>query len=553
MNNTDSKCNKKSFWARLVDVLASPYTRTPGLFALLYVAASLLFTYTFALCVYPGEDAGGNFYTAATLLADLFWTWAALLIYILLRPKWRRVAAFWLGLWCFVLLLNWLWDLGILQVYKAPFCSELCCVLLATNAGESIEFVSSYLKPNVFGYVILTIAALPMAYDLGKQLARFVAHKCRRLKPWLKIAVKCIFPVASIAGFVLSLAPLSKSAYITTPVGKIQTLLSQDTGHDLVHRNPKVTPFREDRPLKIVIIVGESHARNHSQLYGYNRATEPRLSRLKADSLLLTVPNANSMAVHTQESFHRFIGTFLCADSDPTEQWYENVTFLEVARKAGYRTSWISNQSPRGALNNHLTRIAKMADRMKFTTDGSHGSWYVCFDGDLLPYVDAWHDSVPELTVVHLMGSHYRYNDRTPAEWKHFKESDYREFPASQRAERASYDNSVLYTDYVVSEIMRRYAGDDAVVIYFSDHGEDVYVTDPEYTGHAIMSSDRSKDLCMHVPMYFYLTPRFRQLHPWHVARIEGVCKSQEYYLSNLIYLISDLMSVKFEVTPLKR
>jgi heptose-I-phosphate ethanolaminephosphotransferase len=60
----------------------------------------------------------------------------------------------------------------------------------------------------------------------------------------------------------------------------------------------------------------------------------------------------------------------------------------------------------------------------------------------------------------------------------------------------AEYDNSVLYNDYVVSEIIKCFADKDAVVLYFSDHAIDLFETDEKYCGHALSNNASSENIC---------------------------------------------------------
>ena len=45
----------------------------------------------------------------------------------------------------------------------------------------------------------------------------------------------------------------------------------------------------------------------------------------------------------------------------------------------------------------------------------------------------------------------------------------------SRRQTIAEYDNATLYNDYVFESIVKQYENKNAVVIYFSDHGEEIY------------------------------------------------------------------------------
>ena len=82
------------------------------------------------------------------------------------------------------------------------------------------------------------------------------------------------------------------------------------------------------------------------------------------------------------------------------------------------------------------------------------------------------------LIVLHTTGSHWNYSARYPQKFSKFAPSC--DELSGKRDHSAcgidrlvnSYDNSILYTDYFLSEVIERLQGKNAFVIYVSDHGE---------------------------------------------------------------------------------
>ncbi len=74
------------------------------------------------------------------------------------------------------------------------------------------------------------------------------------------------------------------------------------------------------------------------------------------------------------------------------------------------------------------------------------------------------------LIIFHLIGSHVSYNRRYPKSRKHFKAADYEqkrpELTKQRRYMLAHYDNAILYNDSIVDQIVKRFANEEAVVIY---------------------------------------------------------------------------------------
>ena len=91
----------------------------------------------------------------------------------------------------------------------------------------------------------------------------------------------------------------------------------------------------------IVFIIGESHNKHHSALYGYTLPTTPWQSRMQQDGLLFAMQDAVTPWNVTSSVFKEMMSTH---SSDQPGQWTEGVLFPALMRKAGYRVSFITNQ-----------------------------------------------------------------------------------------------------------------------------------------------------------------------------------------------------------------
>ncbi len=70
------------------------------------------------------------------------------------------------------------------------------------------------------------------------------------------------------------------------------------------------------------------------------------------------------------------------------------------------------------------------------------------------------------LVVLHFYGSHMNFKDRYPETYDRFKGGT-----SKLEKEIDAYDNSVLFTDYVLSQALKISSKYNAKFIYFSDHG----------------------------------------------------------------------------------
>ena len=232
-------------------------------------------------------------------------------------------------------------------------------------------------------------------------------------------------------------------------------------------------------------------------------------------------------------------------EDEGTSEWYEHTSLPEIMKIAGYKTHWYSNQAKAG--NSIINRYADLFDDCTYNGDKFTGDERKSYDGELVNL--AKHDiekNVDSLNfyVFHLMGSHFKFNLRYPQQYEVFKDTDYLKNLEKQRNVLAAYDNSVLYNDYVVYQIMNIFNNKEAIVIYLSDHGLDVFYTDNNYAAHAKMNNPKSIQYGIAIPFLIYTTPHFNRNHPRILEKINN-SKSQSYRTDSLIYTIMDLVGIR--------
>ncbi|MCM1319942.1 MAG: phosphoethanolamine transferase [Muribaculaceae bacterium] len=540
----NSKIHNLGRWAdtKLLNALTAPFVHTPGLMMVLLVMQVVvpyhMYVHIRPWCIPEGAVAATGILFANSLL----FAWLGLLIYNLLRRASKICAGIWITLTLIVFFTNWLIDFGLVTIYNQEFHRGIAAVLLASNFDESCNFIATYLNGSLVQSFLLYIGSFIASYFIGSILVgRYLRRLLSRRGGAVIKTIKYIL-VIIVAGCVICNITLSVSKMASTNIkGKIVEFASIDSGHPIVPQNPVLNINTEDSPLTIVVIIGESHSSTHSQLYGYDKPNEPRLNKLLEDSTLFVFKSPIASELHTIECLEHMVGTY---NGESDKNWYECLTFLEVANKAGYTTTWLSNQSAKGFHENPITKIAQYCNSIEFTNDGMHKRTE--FDEELFPIIDKHlNKDNRTLTVIHLQGSHIDYTQRSPENFKRFKPDDYELSTDKQKEVISAYDNSILYNDYVVSTIMNKYRDADAVVIYLSDHGQDLFQSSPDFFGHAKPNNKRSAEAALAVPFYVYLSPMFKQKHPAVTNRIENSTDNPPH-LTNLIYTLMDLMGCSF-------
>lgn len=232
----------------------------------------------------------------------------------------------------------------------------------------------------------------------------------------------------------------------------------------------------------IVLIIGESYGKLHSQQYGYFMPTTPR--QIKREKSGLLVPFSDVVAPWNLTSFV-FKNVFSLHVVGEKGEWCDYPLFPSLFRKAGYHVTFITNQFlPKakqavydfsgGFFLNHPELSEPMFD--------SRNQQLYRFDRGLLDDYDKnqqQHNTDHNLIIFHLLGQHVKYNQRFPSDRRHFKAEDYEKKRADlngkQRNVLADYDNAVLYNDSIVDAIISRFEDKEAIIIYMPDHGEECY------------------------------------------------------------------------------
>ena len=236
----------------------------------------------------------------------------------------------------------------------------------------------------------------------------------------------------------------------------------------------------------IVVVIGESYNRHHSQLYGYDRPTTPRQLRRAENSRMSVFTDVVSPYNLTSFVFKNIFSLNAVGDSG---EWCDYPLFPEVFRKAGYRVTFVTNQFQTraneavydfsgGFFLNHPDLSKAMFDvrneKLHRYDSGVLQDYDRLLSSGRLSF-DGKGDH--NLIILHLMGQHVNYKDRTPRDRKPFTYEAYPSegFNRGERRLMADYDNAVLYNDSIVDAIIQRFEDQEAVVVYFGDHGEECY------------------------------------------------------------------------------
>lgn len=290
--------------------------------------------------------------------------------------------------------------------------------------------------------------------------------------------------------------------------------------------------LQKDHIQNIVLLLGESAQRGHMQLYGYSRPTSPHMQVLSATPNLLVYDDVISPHAQTSLSIPKIFST-TNYENESQRAWYQSTNLISLFKSVGYKTYWISNQEP----SSYITPAGMLGS---ICDDTQFASIYKqLHDGSLLPYVSKILDTKngeKRFITIHLIGAHNAYGDRYPHGFGIFDATSLDE----KTHKRSLYDNAMLYNDLILDEVFKIFSQSDSIVIYLSDHGEEIYEID-DFIGHG---DDRLTRFTCEIPMLVYVSDIFIQKHSQLYQRLKDSIH-RPYMSDDLIYTVLDIAGIQ--------
>ena len=220
--------------------------------------------------------------------------------------------------------------------------------------------------------------------------------------------------------------------------------------------------FEDEEKSVCVLVIGESARRDHFSLYGYERRTNPLLEGDGVTALI-----AESAATYTTG------GVKAILDHKPSDKLYEilpNYLFRAGADVVWRTSNW-------GEPPVHFDRYYGRKELKEFYPEADDNYDGILFEG--LGELVASSQKNKVLVVIHTSTSHGPlYNKHYPASFEQFKPvCETVEMSKADPAELMnSYDNSILYTDFLVHRAIEELRSLPEewrrCMLFVSDHGE---------------------------------------------------------------------------------
>ena len=263
-----------------------------------------------------------------------------------------------------------------------------------------------------------------------------------------------------------------------------------------------------------VIIIGESLNKKHMGIYGYFRNTTPELEKIKKADGLLLFNNVYSNHTHTIPVLSQALTE---SNQYNNKNYYTSISIIEILKKAKITNYWLTNQIIYSAWDNLVSVIGTSSDYLvALNRNIGKQIWSNKFDSTLINEVKKSllkKDKHSKVIFVHLMGNHGNYASRYP----HKTFSIYKKpLLAGQYGTEGSknkfintYDNSVVYNDFVVGSILTELKKEKGIAgfMYIADHADDVIAS----LGH---NSETFTYEMTQIPMIVWLNNKYIKKYP---------------------------------------
>lgn len=567
-----------------LDIFTAPIVKNPSFFVFMYAlgmvsaACTVHYEWKQEMYEYSWHELFLWIYALGTLLAVL--------------PKWPcRIlkAVFYVIAYTVSIV-----DVYCFVKFESAINPSILMLMAETDMREAGEFFTAYLSPDI----ILT--------DLGWVLLVLLLHilwalHCWKKRPaWLHGIVSRIDGIVGKArlawDIVVPALLVLCIVYSTENLSRLHTLMSKKTIGEVEHKLTEKDRGNQFLPLyrlafslyansltarqidvlrevektvsvdscsytspNIVLIIGEAYNKRHSQLYGYELPTTPRQLELQRSGKLIPYTDVVSPWNLTSFVFKHIMSTYTVGDKG---DWCDYPLFGEVFRKAGYHVTFLTNeflyQAKQEVFDFSGGFFLNDPQLSEAQFDARNKKLHVFDEGLLTDYREVCerraHDGDTlqrgNLTIFHLIGQHQDYRIRCPKSKQHFTLDDYADrtdlTKPQWKKNLRNYDNATLYNDSIVTEIIRLFKDDDAIVIYMPDHGEEVHSRElPHFSGrmHSTTIVRRLAREEFEIPFWIYATQRYRAGHPdiWQQVKASA---SRPYMTDALPHLLMYLAGI---------
>ena len=384
--------------------------------------------------------------------------------------------------------------------------SDMFVNMMTTNPGEAGELLQN-LYPAIITVCIIYGPLLLFAVLQIRRKMR-IAPKLRRqlrIAGWALCGGGLLFMIPAaiksdrnvVADEVFPLNVMCNIGYALAANQRVLNYESTSAGFSY---EAERTTECNDRQI-YVYVIGEASRAANWQIYGYERETNPELSQRED---LFFFKNVITQSNTTHKSVPLFLSPVHTAHH---ADLYRCKGLPTLFKEAGFRTYFISNQSPQGAM---VDKFAKESDEVIYI-GSPRQDMQLLRNMRRIIETDTRHDL---FFILHCYGSHFSYYQRYPREYAVFQpDADAAIKPHNIELIRNSYDNSILYTDHFLNRLVEYLDGLSvpSAMLFCADHGEDLF---DDERGRFLHASPTITYYQLHVPSFAWFSEEYAAQFP---------------------------------------
>ena len=443
--------------------------------------------------------------------ANLLLPFGIYLLVLSLRPRTGLMALLFIPVLVYVCV-----QLVLLHLYgESIIAVDMLLNLVTTNMNEASELLGSLAWAILLVgivYIPLLIWAVVLALK-GAECSRgrrrkvsFVGEAATGLGLVCVVVASC---TGDRAGGNVDIFPANVA--VNTVIATQRTFDTRDYYHTSAGFSYNATTTRANDQREIyVLVVGETSRADNWTMFGYERPTNPRLSR-RSD--ILKYPKTLTETNITYKSVPMLLSW--TTSSNFGDSIYTSKSIIDAFNNAGFNTGYLSNQ---GRNHSFIDFFARESQFQLFVTDDGRRHYDDELVGPLARFIDESSNS-KIFVVLHTYGSHYNYNERYRRSQAVFiPDSDTKPLVENRSQMINAYDNSIIATDAMLDSVidLLQAQGVPCAMIYVSDHGEDILDDSRERYLHA---SPVPTYYQLHVPLLIWMSDEFRSKYPKMYAR----------------------------------
>lgn len=462
-----------------------------------------------------------------------------------------------------ILILLFAINIFLLFNFRTMLSPSIILLLNETNNGEIRDFVQSYLFDIhslyayfIFGIMVLLVVIIDNKTNINKSLVNNKIFKTFVLIMTVYMFYRSINPfrqffkmyeckdLDSLEFWYLDYRPDTNMftnvlySFYTHMISKKELLRSKESTLGLNHGS-----FSNSKSI-IVLVIGESFNKHHSELYGYTYATNPNLSQEQKKGNLFVFSDVVTPYNMTSHVMKNLFSVNSMMDS---ESWGDYPIFPAIFIDAGFDVYFWDNQKTTGKADvSDYSIFSYLYDpevvKMSYTECNLTPYEY---DMDLLRnFFNTVGTIEKSFVIFHIRGQHDMAENRYPhtKEYIYFtSDSIIGDYSDKQKTQIAFYDNATRYNDDVMYRLISELREQESAIVYLSDHGEEVH----DYRNHYGRTQENKKTSNIlkyqyEIPFFIWCSDKYMEKNPDIVSHIQSSI-NKPFMIDNTCQILFDL------------